>query len=141
MLALVAFAIAERRGKNPMLPPSIFSSHQFDAANLVTFAVYGAIGGFFFLFVSFLQISMGYSPIQAGAATVPLTLVTLTFSERSGALAQRIGPRIPLTVGPLLIAAGLLLMTQIDPGDAYASSILPTVLIFAAGITLVPPRG
>jgi EmrB/QacA subfamily drug resistance transporter len=137
VLALVGFAIRERRSKNPMVPLSIFSSRQFDAANLVTFAVYGGLGGFFFLFVSFLQISLGYSPIQAGAATVPLTLVTLVFSERSGALAQRIGPRIPLTGGSLLITAGLLLMTQINPGDAYASGILPAVLVFAAGITLV----
>jgi MFS family permease len=139
VLALVAFAAIEYRSKNPMVPLTIFSSRQFDAANLVTFAVYGALGGFFFLFVSFLQISLGYSPIQSGAATLPLTLISLAFSSRSGALAQRIGPRVPLTVGSLLIAVGLLLMTRIDPGDAYVTGILPALIVFAAGIVLVAP--
>jgi EmrB/QacA subfamily drug resistance transporter len=139
VLALVAFAAIEYRSKNPMVPLTIFSSRQFDAANLVTFAVYGALGGFFFLFVSFLQISLGYSPIQSGAATLPLTLISLAFSSRSGALAQRIGPRVPLTVGSLLIAVGLLMMTRIDPGDAYVTGILPALIVFAAGIVLVAP--
>ncbi len=80
-----------------MMPLEIFSSRQFSAANLVTFAVYTALGGFFFLFVAFLQISLGYSPIEAGAASLPVTALMLALSARSGALAQRIGPRIPLT--------------------------------------------
>jgi len=135
--ALVAFVVVERRSSNPMLPLGIFASREFSAANLVTFAVYGALGGFFFLFVSFLQISMGYSPIQAGAATLPVTALMLVLSARTGALAQRIGPRLPLTIGPLVIAAGLLLMTRIEPGDSYASSVLPAVVAFASGLTLV----
>jgi EmrB/QacA subfamily drug resistance transporter len=135
--ALAAFVVAERGRPNPMLPLDIFRSRQFSAANLVTFAVYAALGGFFFLMVAFLQISMGYSPIAAGAATLPVTGVMLAFSARAGALAQRIGPRIPLTVGPLVIAAGFLLMTRIGPGDAYVSSVLPAILVFAAGLTLV----
>ena len=93
----------------------MFSSRQFTGANIVTFVVYAAIGSFFFLLIAFLQISLGYSPIAAGAATLPVTLLMLGLSARSGALAQRIGPRIPLTVGPLVIALGLLLMTQISP--------------------------
>ena len=72
--------------------------------------------GVFFLLVAFLQIAAGYSPIAAGAASLPVTLLMLLFSARSGALAQRIGPRIPLTVGPLVIALGMLLMAQIEPG-------------------------
>jgi EmrB/QacA subfamily drug resistance transporter len=137
LAALAAFIVAEARNPNPMLPLGIFRSRQFSAANLVTFAVYAALGGFFFLMVAFLQISMGYSPIEAGAATLPVTAVMLAFSARSGALAQRIGPRIPLTVGPLIIAAGFLLMTRISPGDSYVTMVLPSVLIFAAGLTLV----
>ena len=120
-----------------MMPLSMFSSRQFSAANLVTFVVYAALSGVFFLLVSFLQISMGYSAIEAGAASLPITLLMLLFSARSGALAQRIGPRIPLTVGPLVIAAGMLLMTTIDPGDSYVTSVLPAVLVFGAGLTLV----
>ena len=132
MAALVAFLIVERRSANPMMPLGIFSSRQFSAANLVTFVVYAALGGVFFLLVAFLQISLGYSPIAAGAASLPVTALMLLLSARSGALAQRIGARIPLTVGPLVIAAGLLLMTRIDPGDSYVSSVLPAVIVFGA---------
>jgi MFS family permease len=135
--AFVGFLIVERRSPNPMMPLGMFSSRQFTAANLVTFAVYAAIGGFFFLVVSFLQISLGYSPIAAGAATLPVTFLMLVLSARSGALAQRIGPRIPLTVGPLTIAVGLLMLRGIDPGDSYVSSVLPGVVVFGLGLTLV----
>jgi EmrB/QacA subfamily drug resistance transporter len=137
ILALIAFFAGERSSPNPMLPLEIFRSRQFSAANGVTFVVYAALGGFFFLLVSFLQISMGYTPIEAGAASLPVTLLMLLFSARSGALAQRIGARVPLTVGPLVIALGLLWMTQIDPGDSYLTSILPAVIVFGAGLTLV----
>ena len=135
--ALVSFFVAERRSANPMLPLSIFASHQFSAANAVTFAVYAALGGVFFLLVSFLQISVGYSPIAAGAASMPVTVLMLLFSARSGALATRIGARIPLTIGPLIIAAGLLLMLRISPGDSYVSSVLPAVIVFGIGLTFV----
>ena len=135
--ALIAFVLAERSSPNPMLPLGIFSSRQFVAANLVTFVVYGALGGFIFLLVAFLQIALGYSPMAAGASTLPVTALMLLLSARSGALAQRIGPRIPLTVGPLVIAAGMLLMARIDPGDAYVSTVLPAVVLFGLGLTLV----
>jgi EmrB/QacA subfamily drug resistance transporter len=134
---LVAFLVAERRSPNPMMPLAIFSSTQFRAANLVTFVVYAALSGVFFLLVAFLQISLHYSPIAAGAASLPVTLLMLALSARSGAMAQRIGARIPLTVGPLVIAAGMLLMTRIGPGDSYVSSVLPAVIVFGLGLTLV----
>jgi EmrB/QacA subfamily drug resistance transporter len=134
---LIVFLLAERRSPNPMMPLSIFSSRQFSAANAVTFVVYGALGAVFFLLVAFLQISLGYSPIAAGVASLPITALMLLLSARSGALAQRIGPRIPLTVGPLVTALGLLLMTRIDPGDSYLSSVLPAVIVFGLGLTLV----
>jgi EmrB/QacA subfamily drug resistance transporter len=137
VVALVAFVLAERRSPNPMMPLSMFSSRQFSAANVVTFVVYAALGGVFFLLVAFLQISLGYSPIAAGAASLPVTALMLSLSARSGAIAQRIGPRIPLTLGPVVIAAGMLLMTRIDPGDSYGSSVLPAVIVFGLGLTLV----
>jgi EmrB/QacA subfamily drug resistance transporter len=137
VLALFAFLLAERRSVNPMMPLAIFASRQFSAANLVTFVVYAAIGGFFFLFVAFLQVSLGYSPIAAGAASLPVTALMLLLSARSGALAQRIGARVPLSVGPLVIALGLLLLTRIEPGDSYLSSVLPAVIVFGLGLTLV----
>ena len=135
--ALIAFLMVERRSPNPMMPLGIFASRQFSAANLVTFVVYAALGGVFFLLVAFLQISMGYSPVAAGAATLPITALMLVLSARSGELAQRIGPRIPLTVGPLVIAVGLLMMTQIEPGDSYVSSVLAPLIVFGLGLTLV----
>ena len=137
VLGLIAFIVRERRTANPMMPLQMFASRQFSSANLVTFVVYASLSGFFFLFVAFLQISMGYSPIAAGAASLPVTVLMLLLSSRSGALAQRIGPRIPLTVGPLVIAAGLLMMTRIQPGDSYVSSVLPAVIVFGLGLTLV----
>jgi EmrB/QacA subfamily drug resistance transporter len=135
--ALAAFLLAERRSAHPMIPLGIFASRQFSAANLVTFAVYASLSGVFFLLVAFLQISIGYSPIAAGAAALPVTALMLLLSARAGALAQRIGPRLPLTLGPVIIAAGMLLMTRIDPGDGYVSTVLPAVLVFGLGLTLV----
>jgi MFS family permease len=120
-----------------MLPLGIFSSRQFSAANTVTFVVYAALGGVFFLLVAFLQISLGYSPIEAGSASLPVTALMLVFSARAGALAQRIGARLPLTVGPLVIAVGLLWMAQIEPGDSYLGSILPPIVVFGLGLTMV----
>jgi EmrB/QacA subfamily drug resistance transporter len=135
--ALAAFLVHEHRTPNPMMPLSMFASRQFSAANLVTFVVYAALGGVFFLLVAFLQITMGYTPIEAGAASLPVTALMLVFSARSGALARKIGPRIPLTVGPLVIAVGLLMMTQIGPGDSYVGGILPAVIVFGIGLTVV----
>jgi MFS family permease len=119
-----------------MLPLDIFTT-QFTAANVVTFMIYAALGGVFFLLVSFLQISLGYSPLGAGAATLPITLLMLIFSSRTGALAQRIGPRLPLTAGSLIVALGMLLMTTIGSGASYLADVLPSVLVFGAGLTLV----
>jgi EmrB/QacA subfamily drug resistance transporter len=139
-LALVLFVLDELRSPDPMVPPEIFASAQFRAANLVTAAVYAALGGTFFLLVVQLQTSLGYSAIQAGAATLPITLLMLAFSARSGALAARIGPRLQMTVGPLLVALGTLGMVRIDPGDAYLSTVLPAVLVMGAGLaTVVAP--
>ena len=135
--ALIGFFVQERRSANPMLPLSIFRSRQFSAANGVTFVVYAALGVVFFLLVSFLQISLGYTPIEAGRLDLPITALMLVGSARAGALAQRIGPRIPLTVGPLIIAAGLLLMLRINPGDSYVGTVLPAVIVFGLGLTLV----
>jgi EmrB/QacA subfamily drug resistance transporter len=137
VLALIAFFVRERRTANPMLPLEIFRSRQFSAANGVTFVVYAALGGVFFLLVSFLQISLGYTPIEAGAASLPVTVLMLLLSARSGAMAQRIGARVPLTIGPLVIALGLLWMAQIEPGDGYVTSILPPIAVFGLGLTLV----
>ncbi|NSC20238.1 MFS transporter [Streptomyces albus subsp. chlorinus] len=143
--ALAEFARTERRAAGPMLPPGVFGARQFLSANAVTFVVYAALGGVFFLLVVFLQTSLGYSPLNAGAASLPVTLLMLALSSRAGALAQRVGPRVPLTVGPLLLAAGMLLMLRIGADDGggvrdYAVSVLPAVLVFGLGLaTTVAP--
>jgi EmrB/QacA subfamily drug resistance transporter len=140
LVSLVAFVVVERRSTHPMVPTTIFASAQFRAANLVTAAVYAALGGVFFLLVVQLQTGLGYSAIEAGAATFPITLLMLALSARSGALAARIGPRLQMTVGPLLVAVGTLLMTRIEPGVGYVGAVLPAVLVMGLGLaTVVAP--
>jgi hypothetical protein len=137
---VIAFVVVERHSPDPMVPPVIFASAQFRAANLVTAAVYAALGGVFFLLVVQLQNVLGYSAIEAGAATFPITVLMLALSARSGALAARIGPRLQMTVGPLLVAVGTLLMTRIDAGASYVADVLPGVLVMGLGLaTTVAP--
>ncbi|MFI6034235.1 MFS transporter [Streptomyces sp. NPDC051315] len=136
----VAFGYVERRRPDPMMPPDIFASRQFTAVNLVTLCVYAAFGGFFFLSVIQLQVVVGYSALGAGTALLPATVLMLLLSARSGELADRIGPRIPLTVGPLLCAVGMLLMLRAGPDASYAAGVLPAVLVLGLGmVTLVAP--
>jgi EmrB/QacA subfamily drug resistance transporter len=137
LASAVAFVRAERRSPEPMLPLSIFDSRQFTSANVVTFVVYAALGGVFFLLVVFLQVALGYSPIAAGAASLPITALMLVLSPRAGALATRIGPRLPLTLGPILIAVAMVMMTGIDPGDSYLGAVLPAIVVFGLGLSLV----
>ena len=140
VVAMGAFVVAESRSSHPMLPLGIFRSAQFRAANLVTAAVYAALGGVFFLLTLQLQQVLGYSALEAGAATLPITLLMLALSARSGALAARIGPRLQMTVGPLLIAVGILLMTQIEAGVGYWTHVLPAVVVTGLGLaTTVAP--
>ncbi|GAA3813270.1 MFS transporter [Streptomyces chiangmaiensis] len=140
LAAGVAFVYVEKRSPDPMMPLDIFASRQFTSVNLVTFCVYAAFGGFFFLTALQLQVVAGYSPLRAGTALLPTTVLMLLFSSRSGALAERIGPRIPLTVGPLLCAGGMLLMLRVGKGASYLAEVLPAVLVMGVGmVTLVAP--
>jgi len=134
---LLAFVLLERRLREPLLPPDIFASRQFTAVNLVTFAVYAALAGFFLLFVVHLQVVAGYSPLASGVALVPITLLMAVFSGRSGAFAARRGPRLQLTAGPLVMAAGLLLLSRVGAEASYLVDVLPGVLLFGAGLTIM----
>ena len=109
-LALAAFVAVERRSTHPLVPPSLFADNTFRVANAVTLLIYGALGAVFLLLVLQLQTVAGFSPVAAGTALLPVTAVLLVFSSRAGVLAGRIGPRLPMTIGPLIAAAGLLLM-------------------------------
>jgi len=140
LAAGAAFVVVERRARHPMLPLELFRSRQFASANLLALVAYAALGGVIFLFVAFLQITLGYSAVQAGAATLPITLLLLTLSSPSGAIAQRIGPRIPLTAGAAVTGAGLLLMAQLHPGDRYLTGVLPALVVFGVGLgALITP--
>lgn len=133
-IALLFFPVIERHAASPLLPLALFRSRQFTGANLTTLAVYAALGGAFFLLALQLQQSMHYSALAAGLATLPITVITLIGSPLAGALAERTGPRLLMTVGPLIVAAGLALMARITPGASYFEAVLPAVVVFGVGL-------
>ncbi|MET9954776.1 MFS transporter [Streptomyces sp. NPDC006339] len=130
-------AVERRRGRDAMVPPSIFRSRLFTAVNLVTLCVYAAFGGFFFLAALQLQVVSGYSALGAGTALLPTTVLMLLLSAKSGELGERTGPRLPLTVGPLLCAAGMLLMLRAGRDASYAADVLPALLVLGLGMTVL----
>ncbi|MTD58643.1 MFS transporter [Amycolatopsis pithecellobii] len=137
---LALFVWLQLHETTPLVPPSMFANRTFSLANGLTFVVYAALGGVLMLLVLQLQVSLGYSPTAAGLAGLPITIVMLLLSGRSGALAQRIGPRTQLVVGPLVLAAGMLLLTRVAPGASYPGTVLPAVLVFGLGLaTMVAP--
>ncbi|MDQ0377866.1 MFS transporter [Amycolatopsis thermophila] len=133
---MAAFVVTERRSRHPMLPLGLFASRPFTAANLVTFAVYAALGGVFFLVVLNLQVVGGYPPIAAGSATLPVTALMLLLSARAGALGQRTGPRLPMTVGPIVCAVALVLLSRISAHPDYLTDVLPAVIVLGLGLSL-----
>jgi EmrB/QacA subfamily drug resistance transporter len=134
-LLLAAFLVVESRVAHPMLPLGVFRSRQFSVVNGVTFTVYAALSAVFLLVVVHLQVVGGYSPLASGVALVPVTLSMLLLSSRSGALAARIGPRWPMTVGPLLCAAGAVLLARVGADPRYLTDVLPGVVVFGLGLT------
>jgi EmrB/QacA subfamily drug resistance transporter len=135
-VSLVAFVIVELRVRAPIVPLDIFKSRQFSATNGVTLLIYGMLGGMFFLLPIELQQVSHYSPTAAGASLLPITFMLFALSSRSGALSARIGPRLQMTVGPLVVAAGLALFSRIDAGGNYILEVLPAVLIFGLGLAI-----
>ncbi|MFC7340248.1 MFS transporter [Saccharopolyspora griseoalba] len=136
LTALVAFAVIEARHPAPLMPPALLRSRQFTGANLTTLTVYAALSGALFLLSLQLQQSMGYTALQAGVATLPITVVMLVLSGRVGGLAQRTGPRLPMIIGPLGCALGLVLLTRAVPGASYLTGVLPGVLVFGLGLSI-----
>jgi predicted MFS family arabinose efflux permease len=136
VLAVGAFVQVERRSPHPLVPPALFANATFTAANAVTLLMYGALGVVFLLLVLQLQVVAGFTPLAAGAALLPVTVIMLVFSARAGALAGRIGPRLPMTLGPLISAAGLLLLLRVDTTTSWLVDVLPAVSVFGAGLTL-----
>jgi len=133
---MVGFVFTERHSTHPMLPLEVFACRAFTAANLVTFAVYAALGGVFFLVTLNLQVVAGFAPLAAGTALLPVTVMMLLLSARAGALAQRIGPRVPMTLGPLVCAGALLLVARVGAHASYLRSVLPAMLLLGLGLSL-----
>ena len=134
---LVLFVVFERRHPDALVPIHLFASRTFSVANVLTLLVYGALGSMLFFLVLQLQVVSGWTPLGAGLATIPLTLVMLLLSSRSGMLAARIGPRLPLSAGPVLCGVGTLLLLGIDADTGYLTGVLPGVLVFACGLVLL----
>ena len=136
-----AFVMVERRRARPdapappMLPLEVFGSRQFTSVNVVTFVVYAALGAVFFLLVLELQVVSGFSPLKAGLALLPATVLMLLLSARAGALAQRVGPRWLMTGGILTSAAGVLLLNRIGPHASYLTDVVPGVAVFGLGLS------
>jgi len=132
-----AFLFAEyRRGNRAMMPLSLFRSRCFSGLNLLTFLLYGTFGVAMLLIPYVLITSGGYSPVEAGLAMLPLPIVMTVASPSMGGLAARIGPRIPLTVGPVVVAVGMGLSWLMSPDSSYWAAAFPTMLVLAMGMTI-----
>ena len=142
-LAVAGAVVFVRRmvtAPDPLVPPSLFRSREFTVTNLATVLLYAGLGVSFFLVAYGLQVGGGWSATRAGVALLPATVLMLVFSSRSAALAERIGPRLQLTVGPLLAAAGLLLLMRIGPDASWMRHVLPGAIVFGLGlVTFVAP--
>src|SRR3954454_19735837 len=131
-----AFLWYETRTAHPMLPLGLFRRRNFAAGNIETFSMYGGLGVVFFLLVLFLQELAGYTALEAGASTVPVTVVMFALSMRFGAMADRYGPRFFMGVGPLVSAIGLALFLRLDADVHYVTDLLPGLLVFALGLSM-----
>ncbi len=136
LLLLAWFVAHERRTRDPMLPLGLFARRNFSAGNVETLAMYAGLAVLFFFLVLFLQQIGGYTPLQSGLATLPVTVVMFLLSKRFGALADRFGPRLFMGAGPLLAACGLLLFQRVGIHVHYVSEVLPGLLVFSLGLAM-----
>jgi len=137
VVAGAAFLLVEHRTASPMLPLELFASRVFSAANAMTLLVYAALGAVLFFLVIDLQTVLGYGAMEAGLATLPITVVMLLLAPRGGELGTRIGPRIPLTLGPLVMAVGVAWLSRLDAGSSYWIAVLAPLVLFALGLALM----
>ena len=139
-LGLAVFALFllwERRTRDPMLPLGLFGRGNFAWGNVETLAMYGGLGAMFFVLVLFLQQVAGWDALEAGMATLPTTLIMFALSRRFGMLADRLGPRLFMGVGPLVAAAGvLLLLALVDDDPSFVEDVLPGIAVFSLGLSI-----
>jgi EmrB/QacA subfamily drug resistance transporter len=136
VVLLVIFLLYERRIEEPMLDLELFRRRNFAIGNFETFAMYAGLSILFFFLVLFLQQVGGYSPLEAGIATVPTTVIMFALSRYFGRLADRRGPRLFMGAGPLIAAAGMLLMLRVDADVDYLTELLPALLVFSFGLSM-----
>jgi EmrB/QacA subfamily drug resistance transporter len=136
LFLFAAFVAWEERTSHPMLPLSLFRRRNFAIGNVETFAMYAGLGVVFFLVVLFLQQVAGYDALEAGTATVPVTVLMFLLSQRFGRLADRYGPRFFMGVGPLVAAAGLVLLMRLDADVDYLTDLLPALTLFGLGLSI-----
>jgi EmrB/QacA subfamily drug resistance transporter len=135
VVCFALFVVHEARARHPMLELSLFRIRNFWVANVTTLSAYaGLIGGLFFVGL-FLQQVAGYTPIQAGLATTPVSLILFFLSPRWGKLASGTGPRLPMTVGPIVGGIGLLLLLRVGSNADYVTDVLPAILVFGLGLS------
>lgn len=134
--SLAGFVAWERVASYPMLPLEVFRAPRFGATNLVTLLVYASLGGVFFWLVVTLQVVAGWSPLVAGLSLLPVTVLMLLFSPWAGQLGDRLGPRLPMTVGPLVGAVGVLLLVRVGPDATYLADLLLPVALLGVGLTV-----
>ncbi len=135
--AAAGFGWRERTSDHPMLALGIFADRTFSAANGLTLLAYAALGALLFFLVLQLQVVGGYGPLLAGLSTLPITLCMLLLAARGGRLATRTGPRLPLTLGPLVMAGGTLLLLRVGPDVRYVTDVLPGLTVFGLGLALM----
>jgi EmrB/QacA subfamily drug resistance transporter len=136
VVALILFVINESRARNPMVPLKLFNSRDFSGANLLTLLLYAALGGFFFFFTLNLIQVQRYSATAAGAALLPFVVIMFSLSRWSGGLVDRFGSRLPLTIGPVVAAAGFALFAIPDTSANYWTSFFPAVVVLALGMAI-----
>jgi len=134
---LAVFVAHQAVTPHALVPLGLFADRVFTAANLCTFAIYGALAASGFLLVLQLQYVAGFSPIEAGLSSIPATIIMLLFSSRAGAMGARIGPRLPMTIGPVVAAAGLALWLPIDSSTRFVTGVLPGAIVFGTGLTIL----
>jgi EmrB/QacA subfamily drug resistance transporter len=132
-----AFLWWEQRTPKPMLPLGLFSRRNFTFANLETLAVYAGLSTLTFFLVLFVQQLAGYSALKSGLALLPITVVMFFLSPRVGRLSMRLGPRVFMGSGPLVAAAALVALVRLKPGFSYWTELLPPLLVFSVGLSLI----
>lgn len=139
VVAAIVFVRREATAQAPMVPLSLFANRSFSVINAMTFVVYGGLSAVMFFLVIQLQVSLGWSPLAAGMATLPITLLMLAFSGRTADMATRFGVRTPLVVGSILCAVGVGMLAAVDPADSYLTAVLPGVTLMGVGLTILVP--